>query len=49
MAAWWVGSQLSPMTWEQYLGLDGDTRRDIEIVDGVVVPSKGGHSLVPRP
>jgi len=34
----WHGSQPQPITWEQYLDLDEAIRRDLEIVDGFIVP-----------
>ncbi|WP_433600614.1 Uma2 family endonuclease [Nocardia sp. CA-135953] len=37
MSVSWHG-QRQPITWEQYLHLDEDIRRDLEIVDGFVVP-----------
>lgn len=34
---WWE-PQPEPITWEDYLDLDEDVRRELEIVDGYVVP-----------
>src|SRR5579875_690997 len=34
----WHGLQHEPITWEMFLDIDDDTRRDLEIVDGYVIP-----------
>lgn len=34
----WHELQHAPITWEMFLDIDEDLRRDLEIVDGYVVP-----------
>jgi|SRR5215472_5524858 len=38
MTTAWHGVQHDPITWEMFLEIDEDLRRDFEIVDGYVVP-----------
>ena len=38
MATAWHELQHAPITWEMFLDIDEDVRRDLEIVDGYVVP-----------
>ena len=38
MSTAWSEPQRDPLSWEQYLDLDEDVRRQLEIVDGYVVP-----------
>ncbi|WP_236543871.1 Uma2 family endonuclease [Spiractinospora alimapuensis] len=34
----WAEPQRAPLTWEMFLGIDPETRRDLELVDGYLVP-----------
>lgn len=38
MSVAWDDVQREPITWESYLEINEDVRRDLEIVDGYVVP-----------
>lgn len=38
MTTAWHGRQHEPITWEMFLDIDEEVRRDLEIVDGYVVP-----------
>lgn len=38
MATGWPEPQRDPIAWEEYLALDTDVRREVEIVDGYLVP-----------
>lgn len=38
MTTAWPDPQREPITWEMFLDIDEETRRDLEIVDGYVVP-----------
>lgn len=38
MAMAWTESQRDPITWEMFLDIDEDIRRDLEVVDGFVIP-----------
>lgn len=38
MTTAWAEPQRAPLTWEMFLGIAPETRRDLEIVDGYLVP-----------
>jgi hypothetical protein len=43
MTTAWHETQHEPITWETFLDIDEDLRRDLEIVDGYVVPREQRH------